>query len=549
MPPPLPPPCTSLSPGSPLSRREALDSLKHNNELMRQDLARETRETKATAKLTVGRDMNRLQDDADRYAAKIEQERKKIEELDHHIATTHSQILGQRKKMGGADASKENNAMIAKQVRILENRLDKSLVKFNEALAANKQLRAKIDSMRLERVVFDGIYKKLERELHEKKKEMSAIIEDSNNAYQARDKAQSEMQALKQQSEKDKKDFERDWRELGQLIEQDRKLREQQRLMLEKNAGTSSPGALDKFSNSGSPVDMTMRDELSVMEGVKNIGIGGGWSNMKGKEDIPLTQDKVKLYEEAFDKIREHTNITDVEEIVQTFLEAEEKNFSLFNYVNELNSEIERLELQISDTKVEIEKYKGQGVSTDTQRKQILRNLEEKLQRTDVKADEYQVKYDNAMKTINQLKTGIHSIFSRIGCASTNVEEMLGNQGVTESNMMQYLGLIEQRTSEILQLYANSQQASGNGGSSEEADHKNKGSPSRTGGYKYGEPRLGIKQAPHPRLSVPPPAFDDFSDDDESEQEDDERPLTRDELERKTMRGYRKGEKSRGKKL
>lgn len=38
------------------------------------------------------------------------------------------------------------------------------------------------------------------------------------------------------------------------------------------------------------------------------------------------------------------------------------------------------------------------------------------------------------------------------------MEEMLGNQGVTESNMMQYLGIIEQRASEILQAYAASQQ-------------------------------------------------------------------------------------------
>lgn len=34
---------------------------------------------------------------------------------------------------------------------------------------------------------------------------------------------------------------------------------------------------------------------------------------------------------------------------------------------------------------------------------------------------------------------------------------MLGNQGVTESNMMQYLGIIEQRTIEILHTYAQSQ--------------------------------------------------------------------------------------------
>ena len=37
---------------------------------------------------------------------------------------------------------------------------------------------------------------------------------------------------------------------------------------------------------------------------------------------------------------------------------------------------------------------------------------------------------------------------------------MLGNQGVTEANMMQYLGIIEQRTSEILSAYATSQHMS-----------------------------------------------------------------------------------------
>ncbi|GMH50060.1 hypothetical protein TrRE_jg8223, partial [Triparma retinervis] len=355
--------------------------------------------------------------------------------------------------MGGADASKENNAMIARQVRILENRLDKSLVKFNETLASNKQLRAKIDSMRQERVVFDGIYKKLERELHEKKKEMSAIIEDSNSAYQRRDKAQNEMQALMQQADKDKKDFERDWRELGQLIEQDRKLREQQRQQIEKSSASPTQGILDRFSQSGSPVNpMAVDDEPAVMGGGR-----GGWQ--AEKDIIPLPLDKAKEYEAAFDKIREHTNLTDVDEIVTTFLEAEEKNFSLFNYVNELNSDIEKLEMQISDTKIEIEKYKGQGVSTDTQRKQILRNLEDKLERTEHKTKEYNKSYEDAMGTINHLKTGIHSIFSRIGCGTGSTEEMLGNQGVTESNMMQYLGLIEQRTSEILQLYAQSQLA------------------------------------------------------------------------------------------
>jgi len=53
-----------------------------------------------------------------------------------------------------------------------------------------------------------------------------------------------------------------------------------------------------------------------------------------------------------------------VNEIVTRFLEAEEQNFSLFNYVNDINSEIERLEHSISDMRNQIEKYRGQGIVT-----------------------------------------------------------------------------------------------------------------------------------------------------------------------------------------
>lgn len=36
-------------------------------------------------------------------------------------------------------------------------------------------------------------------------------------------------------------------------------------------------------------------------------------------------------------------NAVDVDELVTKFLESEDKNFSLFNYVNELNNEIEQV--------------------------------------------------------------------------------------------------------------------------------------------------------------------------------------------------------------
>ena len=61
-------------------------------------------------------------------------------------------------------------------------RLDTSLKKYNEAIARNKRLRESIDGLRRERLVFDQIYAKLEREMAEKKREMARIAEASNRA-------------------------------------------------------------------------------------------------------------------------------------------------------------------------------------------------------------------------------------------------------------------------------------------------------------------------------------------------------------------------------
>ena len=41
----------------------------------------------------------------------------------------------------------------------------------------------------------------------------------------------------------------------------------------------------------------------------------------------------------------------DIDAIVERFMEAEDANFSLFNYVNEVNAEVEKLEEQIAEIK------------------------------------------------------------------------------------------------------------------------------------------------------------------------------------------------------
>lgn len=81
-------------------------------------------------------------------------------------------------------------------------------MKFNEAHAMNKDLRKQIDALNQERIVFEGIYRKMEKQLVDRKKAMAAIIEASNKAYEARDSAQMEIAAIQQSMSREKQEFE-----------------------------------------------------------------------------------------------------------------------------------------------------------------------------------------------------------------------------------------------------------------------------------------------------------------------------------------------------
>jgi hypothetical protein len=68
-----------------------------------------------------------------------------------------------------------------------------------------------------------SLYKKLEKELHEKRKKMAAIIESANSAYEERDKANDQIQNLKQQAKREAADFEKELKEISHIMEKNRK--------------------------------------------------------------------------------------------------------------------------------------------------------------------------------------------------------------------------------------------------------------------------------------------------------------------------------------
>lgn len=428
----------------------------------------------------------------------IEEEKKMHIELDAQVREWEKRIKGQHKNMGGVHMSSQHTVQMQKTLRTLENRLDQSKQSFCKQLAENARQRDEIESLRVERNRFDTLYKKLEKELSQLQKKKGELIENSTQAYDARDEAQAKIILLKEKADKDLQQHQAEMKELLRIIDHDRNLREFM--------------GIKGQERQEDPQLVAWRQKKEAQEAERK------------KES---QEDSVETYEMAFERIRELTGEDDLDLLVNRFIEVEDRNFALFNFVNEQNNEIEALNEQIADIRNEIEKFKLQGIELEDQRKKILKELEDKQAGSSKEADEYEQKNKEISKILDQLRAGIDSLFNKINCDRSAIDDMLGAaSGVTDGNMIQYLGIIEQRTNELLaiQSYIGSKDI--------ESRHE------KVPGL------LGEGPAP-PQQQIPilPPSVGDEYDSEGSEGSDDEaRPLTRTELQSRVMKTVRKRE-------
>merc|ERR1739847_157482 len=103
--------------------------------------------------------------------------------------------------------------------------------------------------------------------------------------------------------------------------------------------------------------DMSAEDEGRLKKKVAK----SAWSVAKDKASMHMNLEKVQVYEEAFAKMQAATGISDIDELVENFIAAEDQNFSLFTYANELSGDIEKHEADIADLNSQLAFLKGTG--------------------------------------------------------------------------------------------------------------------------------------------------------------------------------------------
>lgn len=202
---------------------------------------------------------------------------------------------------------------------------------------------------------------------------------------------------------------------------------------------------------------------------------------------------------------------------------TEEENFALFNYVNGLRNEIEKIDERCEKIRNEINTQNNQLTHSITRlnRHQQMTNKNSYAEinannKIDEEVNEY---YDISKSVMETIKKSISEIFNKLKCKKEDIENshMSENVFITDQNLMQYVGAIERKTKELLQEYILSEVNNGK-------KHE-----------KYKEILLPDVKLPKKKLSIDPPSamivdVDVEEGDDALEAIDEEQPITREKI-------------------
>uniref|UniRef100_A0A674BH23 Outer dynein arm docking complex subunit 1 n=1 Tax=Salmo trutta TaxID=8032 RepID=A0A674BH23_SALTR len=433
----------------------------------------------------------------DEVGDEVERERQSQAELEQEISSMERKLTELRRGEVTATLSqKSQSRQTQKASRTLENKLDRALIRFNEQLTKNSHLREDLETLRVERVRFQQLHRRLDKELQEIRKDIGDMVSLSTAAYDVRVEAQSKMIMMREKAVKDLSQYSAEMKELERVIAHERRLKEFMTTKCSERSGQDEGQELGR------------RHEL------------------KEQRRMDSGEESVDTLEEVFHRIQNITGEEDLDMLVTRFIQVEDQNFALFNYVNEQNNEAEALRDQINQvSKREMEQFNLTGQQQKQEHHALLRDIDQQQRDTESQAHENEVLASAVSKILDQIKTGVNSVFHKMDCDRSVVEDLLGSSsGIRENNIMTYLGLAEQRTNQLLtmQAFLNSR------------DLDKEYDPKDLARFLLGQ----NPEVPRQNIIIQPPVTGDDYDTEESPLTDEEeRPLSQGELRQRIMKG------------
>lgn len=367
--------------------KEIISQMKEENKTLRNQIAQLRNEKPQSMEKQLETTMSEVQKLQRQYdSLKSENLKKRLhaEQLDIKL-----EELATGSKLHSSESSPE-----MRQIRVLENRLDKAMVKYNEAQSIRKTYEAIVKRLKEERIGFDNQLGAIERTLKAKERDYEELLLLSHDAYHAKEMAQAELHRFEQGVMEERNQRDKEVQEKKALVEQrvamNKRLEQREKMLKQQQ-------------------EMDKAGERHLKEASATSDLAAGLSSDFAQEE----RQKLMDYEEAFHAIKEATGVKDVNEVIQKFLTQEDTQKNLTSLTRENQATIDRLTEERKKLRFQVEELKfsnGGGGG----RRQAIDDFESHLAEATEKFERNRSKFERMAKMLIDMKAGINHLCEKL---------------------------------------------------------------------------------------------------------------------------------------
>ncbi|KXS16510.1 hypothetical protein M427DRAFT_69080 [Gonapodya prolifera JEL478] len=346
-----------------------------------------------------------LRNKHDLMEAEVRAREAKLKELQDRVAH-----LQPPTGSAGSSGSRVLEPAHLKEIHALENRLDKALIKYNEAQAVRKMYEAIVKKLQDERLTFDSKLTKLEKLLQQKKQEAAELEAMSRDANHAKEVAKADLLRFELQLTEDRKQREKDLHARKELVKQRLEMNEKMEKRGTPQTGKDGTAPLSPTAGSGPNASQCDDSRTAGSSGALDTSTGGAG----GAGDDPSKAQHFAGVEETLRVLRDAVGVLTVPEISAKLVAQRDTNAHLVSLQASTSARLEELRARKQRVLQEYEELKFTGRQKSSAGKGLEEEFKTRVEEAKKEVEEVREKWERVGRIVKEARAGVGHLAEKL---------------------------------------------------------------------------------------------------------------------------------------
>lgn len=366
------------------------------------------------------RELDQIQSEVATITRKIEQEKKRREQLDAALLEYREQLKYYRDVTKSGRIVKDDDMISKKMISKLEYQVAQARNKLSSTHKENKALRLAVGEARQEKLFKVSIYNELKKEIAANKLLLVERRDEINVVNNKKQRKEVDISNMKQKMFVDVDNF------AEELLEAKSKVLDTQASILE--------GIRARLQSTFNPLEPKVRRSRTPGTGESVV-------------DTAAAERQSRLVE-----LLREVKVNSLEELIVTLQKTEEEMFQQYNEIQSLTTETEKAEVDNKHLEQRLEDELSNLAKLEESSDHVRVELEEKISAIHENMAHYDASYGANLETLSNVKIPLQGIFQMMSLDEDPTDQAFIATGITDRNTPEYLGQVEQRIDELIQM-------------------------------------------------------------------------------------------------